>query len=401
MINHRFLFAISFGLMVFIIACSDNDSNSEPQITTYDSSYISSTRVLTRSASDIRSFINIGNIDIDQDKMIYNVSINRMVYETTHKGQTIEASSLVILPIAEDTLEVGLLSFQHGTIFSDEEAPTNVSISDAFAVLYAAAATPGLIVVVPDYIGYGESNEFVHPYLIAEPTATAVIDNIRAGRELAELSGIKFNGALFLAGYSQGGYATMATHKAIEEMDSFEDYQLVSSYPAAGGYGAGGSTSISMEAIFTPHFHSYQIYSYIEYYGLSLGLGDFINEPYAGQLPSLFDGSFSSTQIVPLLNDTASIYFTSEYLAADPKFSEFSDRELENGLIDWTPKARILMFHSNQDEVVAAETSQLTYDAFISSGATDVELVTVDGGTHIEGVIPYVELIFNDVINRL
>ena len=66
-------------------------------------------------------------------------------------------------------------------------------------------------------IGLGEG-EGIHNYMHAETEASATIDLIIYGKELAyELLGVSSNNQLFLFGYSQGGHATMAAVKEIEE----------------------------------------------------------------------------------------------------------------------------------------------------------------------------------------
>ncbi|MEQ8237592.1 MAG: alpha/beta fold hydrolase [Cyclobacteriaceae bacterium] len=399
-----FLFAGLICSIVLITSCSTDEdivAGDEENFISYDSTYVSSVNFSIRSASELRNFISVANIDVDASKMIYDVSQFRVNYKTTYKGEEILASGLVLLPVSDDLLSVPILSFQHGTIFSQAEAPTNAPISDPYLVLYAAAATTGVVMVIPDYIGYGISDDIVHPYFIAEPTSRAILDNIKAGRELAELSGLKFNGDLFLAGYSQGGFATMAAHKAIEEQNGFEDYRLVTSYPAAGSYIGRDQVLIEPDNVFPPHFTTFRIYSYLAHYDLDLAIADFIRPPYAALIPELFNGSLSSTEIVPLLNNNAGEYFTSEFLSASEKFNTYLQFQAANDVSDWVPEARMIMYHSTQDNTSPVSESLLTYEKFELSGATDVTLVTGADGDHLEAVIPYVELLFNDLLDQL
>ena len=49
----------------------------------------------------------------------------------------------------------------------------------------------------------------------------------------------KYNNQLFIAGYSEGGYATMATVKEIEE--NYNDINITMSFPMAGAYDLSGT----------------------------------------------------------------------------------------------------------------------------------------------------------------
>lgn len=394
------VFILSVILISILGSCSD-DEGLDLEVSSYDSVYVSSVNFSIWSAAELRNFISIAEIDVDASKMIYDVSLFRVNYKTLYKGEEIEASGLVLIPLSDDSLNAPILSFQHGTIFSQAEAPTNTTLSDPYLILYTAAATTGVIMVVPDYIGYGASDDIVHPYFIAEPTSRAVLDNIKAGRELAELNGVKFNGDLFLAGYSQGGYATMATHMSIEEQGGFEDFNLVTSYPAAGSYIATNQVFIKAEDVFPPHFTTLRIYSYIAHYGLSLAISDFIKAPYAALIPDLLDGSLTSTEITPLLNNNAGSYFTESFLAGESKFSPYLEAQASNDVSNWVPQARMIMYHSTQDNTAPVSGSQQAFAKFQQAGATNITLVTGEDGDHLEAVIPYVELLFNDLIDQL
>ncbi len=78
-------------------------------------------------------------------------------------------------------------------------------------------ASIGYIAVLPDYIGYGDSTNELHPYVHAATLASATVDMNRAARKF--LAGINrsTNGQFFLTGYSEGGYATLATQRLMQQ----------------------------------------------------------------------------------------------------------------------------------------------------------------------------------------
>ena len=108
-----------------------------------------------------------------------------------------------------------LLSYQHGTIFTDDKAPSNDSDSiEGIGVL----AGSGYIVSSPDYLGYAESTSILHPYVHADSLASASIDMLRASKAFLASQNVEINNQLFLAGYSEGGYATIALQRELQKI---------------------------------------------------------------------------------------------------------------------------------------------------------------------------------------
>ena len=132
------------------------------------------------------------------------MDIYKVTYHTKYKGEHIIVSGLVVLP--QTTVSVGMLSFQHGTIAAHDEAPSVQPLNSTELIYYAALSTMGFITTIPDYIGFGASADVMHPYYVEEYTAGAVIDLLKAAKELAREKNVTFNEKLFLAGYSQGDF---------------------------------------------------------------------------------------------------------------------------------------------------------------------------------------------------
>ncbi|SVE16684.1 uncharacterized protein METZ01_LOCUS469538, partial [marine metagenome] len=119
-----------------------------------------------------------------------------------------------------------IMSYQHGTVV---EKASVTSVNGEW-ILPAIVTGSGYVYVEPDYLGLGDS-EGMHPYQLAEPYGTAVVDLLRATHQFAaENDQFQINDQLFLAGYSEGGYATMATHQIIER-DYSEEFSITVSFP--------------------------------------------------------------------------------------------------------------------------------------------------------------------------
>ena len=98
-------------------------------------------------------------------------------------------------------------------------------------------ASMGYVVVIADYPGFGESAQIPHPYLVTKPTVKSLVDLLYAAKEIAgsEFPEITIKNEYYLLGYSQGGWATLALHKALE-LDYSNDFNLKGSSCGAGPY---------------------------------------------------------------------------------------------------------------------------------------------------------------------
>jgi len=142
----------------------------------------------------------------------YGVSTYRLTYLTQDAdGALVEASGLVAVPQKPAGAGASpVLGYQHATTFANADAPSlNLVPSEPPLVL----ASLGYIVVAADYVGFAHSNATAHPYLQSQATARAVLDMLDAAQQWRRAARVADNGQLYLLGYSEGGYATMAAQR--------------------------------------------------------------------------------------------------------------------------------------------------------------------------------------------
>lgn len=72
--------------------------------------------------------------------------------------------------------------------------------------LMAAYASQGYVVVITDYEGMRDPTR-IHHYMVGELEGRAVLDSIRALKNLSSTKNVIDTGAIFTSGYSQGGHA--------------------------------------------------------------------------------------------------------------------------------------------------------------------------------------------------
>ncbi|QNL22435.1 hypothetical protein HZR84_10950 [Hyphobacterium sp. CCMP332] len=400
----RFKYILSISVITTLLfSCNSEDDiiapgneNQEPSV------LVSLDTFLIRPSGELQTFVEAAISGIDPATIKYDAVILKVVYRTKYKGETINASGLVILPSTED--EVDMLSFQHGTIGSDAEAPSNITLQDQAAIFYSAIAGTGMIAVIPDFIGFGASANIPHPYYVEDLTASATIDNIRAAKEIAELFQLDFNNELYLAGYSQGGYATMATHKWIEEK-GLDGFNLIASFPSSGGYDMKGFQEyfFTLETFHQPFYMAYVVNAFKSAYDMSLNFSDVFNDPYASRIPDLFNGQYTGTEINNQLNDTLSVLLKAEAIAGletDPLYADLKMQLIENSLTDWVPQKRMFMYHGTSDVTVPYQNSIDTYDQLIENGASEniVTFTPLQDATHGTGVIPYIGELASELI---
>lgn len=386
----RFLaYLLTCSSLLFLQSC-DRDEPIVPERV-----LVSATQTLTRTAGELRTFLTAGGFKIDINALQYDVEINNVVYKTTFNGQEIEASALVILP--RQAPAGGMISFQHGTIAAYTQAPTAIPLSSTELILYSALASPGFIGVVPDLIGFGSSKSILHPYYVEEATAQAVADGLRAARDLASDKGVQFNGKVFLAGYSEGGYATMAAHKRLED-DPIDGFDLVASFPAAGGYDIKGMQTyfFGLTTYSQPFYIAFVAQAYKTTFGWSQPLSDYFKAPFADKIPMLVNGSKNADQINAELTTNLPDLLIADMVAnidTNPKYKHLVDAFNENGLTDWTPTHRMFMYHGDADVTVPYSNSVSTYNKLIANGTSTsvLTLTALPGKDHGSGIIPYVE----------
>ncbi len=378
-LNHKFAF---IAVLIAASACNkDDDGPSFDYIVEFE-------EVSTITSATVRSAIIFSGVDIPVANLQYDVNIYKVSYSTPYKGEEIVASGVIALPVMDEAK--GTLSFQHGTIADDASAPSN-NLTTNDLLVYASVASAGLVVSIPDYIGFGSSVDIMHPYYDESLTASAVVDQLYAARELAGVSGVSLPEDLYLAGYSQGGYATMATHKFYEEQ-GVDHFQLVASFPAAGGYDVRGVRDyfFELETYDEPFFIAYVAESYRVTYDWDEPLSTYFNEPYASRIPNLFGGDLSGGEINQQLTIEIDELVAEDYLinTDDPLYDEINQAFEDNSLTNWKPSIAMIMYHGSADVTVPYQNSVDVFHGFDSNKVTFIEITE---GTHATSFIPYLE----------
>lgn len=319
------------------------------------------------------------------------VEVYKITYKTTFEGETINASGVVAIPDVNGDYPV--LSYQNGTNTEHSYAPSVDLDNELFRILEMMGST-GFIISLPDYLGFGEADNMFHPYLHRESTVQTVTDMLKAVREfINEEDEISLNDDLYLAGYSQGGWATMQMQQAIEADASFS-FNLKASACSAGPYNLTTLNEyvVGLDEYPMPYFLAYIFNSYLQL-GLTTQINTVFQEPYAGKIATMFDGQTSGGDLNGQLITSITDLFTTEYLSGwntDDNYAQIRAMLEENSVPDFVPSVPTRLFYGTADTYVPSLISEEKYDEFIAGGAsTDlVRKMPLDGLDHTEGIFP-------------
>lgn len=321
-----------------------------------------------------------------------DINIYKIVYKTTVNGHQINASGLVCVPATPGDYPV--LSFQNGTNTVNAYAPSEFPIDYSYQLIEIIASM-GYVVVIADYPGFGESVQVPHPYLIKEPTVRSLVDILFAVKELAgsELPDITLKNEYYLLGYSQGGWATLALHKALE-LDYNADFNLKGSTCGAGPY----NLLLLMQDIIAgttypmPYYLGYILNAYVAYNQFTNPVTDIFNEPYASRLSSLYTGLLTSGQINSQLTTSITGLITPDFssgFAASAKYASVREALNNNSIDAWQSYKPLLLIHGGNDTQVNPVSTENMYTNMIQAGTSQdiCKKVIVPDVDHGDGVI--------------
>jgi pimeloyl-ACP methyl ester carboxylesterase len=322
-----------------------------------------------------------------------DIKVFKIVYETTVNGNQIDASGLIIVPVTPGNYPV--LSFQNGTNTLNASSPSESPLDYNYQLVELVASL-GYVVVFADYPGFGESAQIPHPYLIKEPTVRSLVDLLYTAKEMVsqEFPGISLNNDYYLLGYSQGGWATLALHKALEQ-DYSSDFNLKGSSCGAGPYNIEQlfESMIDKPTYPMPVYLAYIVNAYSAYNQFTNPVGDILNEPYASRLSTLFTGSLTSAQINGQLTTSISGLIRPDFLSGfktSEKFSSVITALNNNSIEAWHTNKSLLLIHGGNDTTVDPIATENIYSSMIQAGTSpDIcKKVIVPGVDHGDGLIP-------------
>lgn len=321
--------------------------------------------------------VPVGVLTIRNSIKAYKITYSTVSYDST----ATVATGVVFLPQGNDNCKRPILNYCHGTIIKKVDAPSNKVGEYVVGICFSAT---GYITILPDYLGLGSTSPGLHPYIHARSEATSVIDMIRASKEWMDSTNYSYSDQLFLTGYSQGGHASMATHKMMQE-ELPGEFTVTAAAPLSGPYDVSGVQAqvITNDSSYgAPGYLPFVLFSYNMVYNLYGNWDAVLDTPYNSTIPPLMDGSVSLGYIegTAPIPDTPNLILIPSLLDSFEMFPNHPFRIAlhDNDLWDWAPTCPVRMGYCEADELVSYKNAIACRDSMIARGAPDVQALSIN-----------------------
>jgi hypothetical protein len=322
---------------------------------------ISYTKKADVSPPEHRALCNSFSINCDSAK---TCQIYTYQYETRAVDNSkATASGVLIVPKSQKAQN--LLIYTHGTVSDKEGAPSRLGYHMQLPL--AAFAQGDFYIVVPDYLGIGDSSCVYHPFCHAKTLATASYDAGIAAMSLLNKLSLKTTKNLYISGYSEGGMAALSLHKYVES-NPMPNVNLKASCPMSGPYDLSSSISFALNST-SPRMNtyiSYVISSYnLIYPGLFSSFSTVFSSSIDYMIPLLFDGCHTFWTINALLNKINPLLNMDFVKTALSEGSDFHKRLAENDTYTFSPKIPVHFIGLEKDSEVSYLNSVKAYNVML------------------------------------
>lgn len=356
-----------------------------------------------KSATSLDDFVELSSsVDdlsqTDADAINNSIEIIRRTYlanivKITIKYPSIDASGKPIMlsgcifynKKAKSFNEIVL--YAHQTTFDDSDVPSgwgygtiepNVLSQNTETIIFAS-----------DYVGFGITKDKIHPYMNQDLAARNQIDMLKAGLTFMKSSNDKphiISAAeglkTYIVGYSQGGAVALATHRALEADKTLcQDVNFKGSYCGAGPfdlettYDLFKSQKIMILPALLPYVLMGMYESYPDYFR-GIDINDYLSDK------AIRSNAIGYLERKPMTQDVMVWFPLQEMFNLESVMSEeamdessalwqtFAHCMQKQNLIDgsWTPKHKVVLYHSSGDDIVSYENSVKAYHLWKESG---------------------------------
>jgi pimeloyl-ACP methyl ester carboxylesterase len=310
---------------------------------------------------------------------LYRVTYSSVVPERGNKPIT--ATGLVAIPDTGGT-SFPMVSYQHGTVYGKQEVPSYPEQSPETQLMIAQFAGQGSIVIGADYFGMGDSTE-PEGYMVKQSHQQATADMLQASRAVLEQMKLT-SPKLFIAGWSQGGFVTMALLEKLERDGVPVLAAATASAPVDVFVALNGFLNFPRknDASWVTTLFILSSFSFENYYGIpglarSLINDDMFDVSRKAYLRQPYNAADIPTDLHKLVRPE---YFDSKFFAA----SAYGRLVADATSYRWVIKTPVRNYYGESDEAISVGLGQLamTYQRAIGSGNPQVEAVSTGPTTH-------------------
>ena len=321
---------------------------------------------------------------------LYRVTYKSVIPEQSNRPTT--ASGLIAIPnLKQRTFPV--VSYQHGTVVAKTAVPSFPEQSIESLLMIAQFSGQGYIFVGADLFGKGLSPE-PNGYMVKDSTVQACYDMLLASQAVLADMQIKTS-KLFLSGWSQGSYSTMAFLNKLESVN----YPVTATATCCT---PNDLYSCMYNWIFNPFpapdvnrlvgFAAILINSYEHYYGMQ-GLSNAAIKPqYLQATHDLYENKITADEslklLPPTLKELLNTDFANQCLSGNTPFYQLLK---SNQDYYWRHTTPIKAYYGLKDEVIIPYVSTLAVDYQKAVGGADAQAVSAGAdadhrGTFVFGV---------------
>lgn len=320
-------------------------------------------------------------------KVCNEVVVYRLTYSSVYGvGNTPRNTQAIMLLPAEKSVTY-MLEYTHGAALPiDMFYPTvpsqyNMELSEVvykeIVKICIPMAANGYSVVMPDYMGYGITNDLDHPFVYNRELFKANLDAARAMKSALDSLGYAFDDRLFLAGWSEGAGTALASMNYIEA-DYSSEFDIVAMSGLAGPYSFESSIndlfSHPNRRAFAMPLYTWPAYVINKFSGLNRPTDQIFSYKVVDQESAIASSIYTTP------SEVFQRYFMDCIL--DGSDTDFIEEIVGNTFsYGWKPEGKVFLHHGDNDPVVPYYNSKETYDNLKAMGA-DITLYTYSGGDH-------------------
>lgn len=310
---------------------------------------------------------------------------------TSSMGDTMVLSGKLILPKYGRIKNIVIVC--HYTIGSNRESPSECLSFESLLAL------KGYAVVMPDYIGYGITHRYKHPYLHLQSEVQSAVDMMLAVRPyLVAIGRAPESSSVVLVGYSQGGAAVLALQREIER-NYHSVFPIQHVYAGGGPYDLAGTYdfAIKEDKIAIPCVIPMLIQGLNEGDDLNLEMEDFFVEPLLSRYDSWINSKcYTIGAINRMINETKpSKLLTAQAMdTANLVTRRLYDALRRNSLLDCRPESALYLFHSKDDTWVPFLNGEHLRQCFQVRGVSQVQYDFGFYGDHMCAGVEFMRNVF-------
>lgn len=310
---------------------------------------------------------------------LYRVTYPSLIPERGNRPTV--ATGLIAIPDLPGS-RFPLVSYQHGTVYGKQEVPSFIAQSPETALMVAQFAGQGYVVIGADYFGLGLSTE-PEGYMVKASHQQATADMLNASRQV--LAALKIDTPkLYLAGWSQGGFVTMALLEKLEAEGVKVDAAATASAPVDIYVALSGFLDFPRpnDASWVTSLFILSSFSFENYYGVpGLARALLTDETYEiarkAYAREPYDPAAIPTDLKKLIRPA---YFDPQFFAE----SAYGRLVKATTAYRWVIQSPVRNYYGEADEVITPGLGQLaqTYQRAMGTGNPAVEAVSTGKTTH-------------------